>query len=140
MPFSRAIQDNLLDWVKGSAFPAAPTNLYISLHNGDPGENGAASDVTATITGIANRPLLLQANLGPNGSVSPAGREAANTALITITSSAVNASSLFVSHIALWSTITGAGCLYQDAQSTVTEVSLGDLVKFDIGAFVIRVI
>lgn len=34
MALSQALEDALLAWVLGSAFPAPPTELWLSLHNG----------------------------------------------------------------------------------------------------------
>lgn len=39
--------DKLLNWIKGSAFGAAPTNVYAALYNGDPDSGG--TEVTGTV-------------------------------------------------------------------------------------------
>lgn len=44
---SAYVGDKLLNWVKGTAFGAAPGTVYCSLWNGDP--DGAGSQVTGTI-------------------------------------------------------------------------------------------
>lgn len=40
----------ILGWIKSTAFPADPAAVYVSLHDGDPGDAGTAgTDVTTTI-------------------------------------------------------------------------------------------
>lgn len=41
--FSDYLEGKILDWIfKKTAMPAAPTNLYLSLHTADPGDTGAS--------------------------------------------------------------------------------------------------
>lgn len=44
---STYVGDKLLNWIKGTAFGAAPANVYASLWNGDP--NSGGTEVTGTI-------------------------------------------------------------------------------------------
>lgn len=39
--------DELLNWIKGNAFDAAPASVHVSLWNGDP--DGAGTEVTGTV-------------------------------------------------------------------------------------------
>lgn len=43
MSFSNFLEDELLDHVFGGAAYTAPTNIYVKLHIGDPGEDGTAN-------------------------------------------------------------------------------------------------
>ena len=41
MALDRTIQDGLLDWLRGIAFPSPPAQLYLSLHSDTVASNGA---------------------------------------------------------------------------------------------------
>lgn len=45
---SAYVGDKLLNWIKGTAFGAAPATTYVSLWNGDP--DAAGTEVTGTIS------------------------------------------------------------------------------------------
>jgi hypothetical protein len=42
------VGDKLLNWIKGTTFGTAPTNVYVSLWNGDP--DSAGTEVTGTVS------------------------------------------------------------------------------------------
>ncbi|MCG3176887.1 MAG: hypothetical protein MOGMAGMI_01851 [Candidatus Omnitrophica bacterium] len=42
--FSDYFESAILNWFKGSTFPAAPTNLYASLHSAGPDEDGSPTN------------------------------------------------------------------------------------------------
>ncbi|RPH72721.1 MAG: hypothetical protein EHM78_02125 [Myxococcaceae bacterium] len=44
---STYLGDALLNWLKSSAFPSDPANVYAGLYNGDP--DGAGTEVTGTV-------------------------------------------------------------------------------------------
>lgn len=135
MPFSQYLASEILDWVTGGAFPAAPTTLAINIHNGNPGPAGTLNSIQATITGSANRTLISQLDIGSVVPVTPEGFEKLNTAVITITGSAVNGSPLVASHASLWDAQTGGNLLFYDVLAAPQEVRTGDLVKFDPATF-----
>lgn len=140
MAFSQYLATKILDWVKGTAFPSAPSSLYITIHSANPGVDGAASNITATVTGSSNRIALPQADLGNVITVVSGGFERLNTQAIIVTNSAVNVSSAFASHAALWDANSSGNLLFYDALSVVTEIKYGDLVKFDPSTFSVRTI
>jgi hypothetical protein len=41
MSKSDYIEAKIIGWLRGTAFGTAPTDIYVSLHTGDPGETGA---------------------------------------------------------------------------------------------------
>lgn len=49
MALDRTLQDGVLEWLRGNAFPAAPTELYLSLHSDTAASN--AADVTSNLGG-----------------------------------------------------------------------------------------
>jgi hypothetical protein len=135
MAASTYLATALLDWIKGTTMPAAPSILYLQLHNGSPGVAGTSSIVQSTITGSANRTLVPQVDLGSVTPIVSGGFERVNANAIIVTSSSVNGASVFVSHVSLWTAITGGNCLQFDPIATTTEVRFGDLVKFDPSTF-----
>jgi hypothetical protein len=56
--FSNYTEDNIVNWFRGTAFPAAPTNLYVSYHTADPTDAGTGAEVSggsyARVTVAAN--------------------------------------------------------------------------------------
>jgi hypothetical protein len=44
---SAYLGDQVLDWLKGTTFDAAPADVYAALYNGDPA--GAGTEVTGTV-------------------------------------------------------------------------------------------
>lgn len=140
MPFSQYLATQILNWVKGTNMPTAPTGLFITIHSASPGNDGSAANITNTVTGSSNRIQLPQADLANVTAVGGGGFERLNSQAIIITNSAVNGSSAFASHAAIWDANSGGNLLYQDALSVVTEIQLGDLVKFDPSTFSVRCI
>jgi hypothetical protein len=138
MPFSQYLATQILNWVRGTSFPAVPGGLFITIHSATPGNDGSAANITSTVTGNSNRVQVPQADLGDVTAVGGGGFERLNTAVIIITNSAVNGSSAFASHAALWDANSGGNLLYHDALSVVTEIQFGDLVKFDPSTFSVR--
>jgi hypothetical protein len=55
---SAYVGDKLLNWIKGTAFGAAPANVYCSLWNGDP--DAAGTQVTGT-NGLSTQTLAFGA-------------------------------------------------------------------------------
>lgn len=49
MALDRTLQDGVLEWLRGNAFPAAPTGLYLSLHSDTAASN--AADVSSILGG-----------------------------------------------------------------------------------------
>jgi hypothetical protein len=140
MPFSQYLATQVLNWVRGTTMPAAPTGLFITIHSASPTNDGSAANITSTVTGSSNRIQLPQADLAAVTSVGGGGFERLNAQTVIITNSAVNGSSAFASHAALWDANSGGNLLFQDALSVVTEIQFGDLVKFDPSTFSVRCI
>jgi hypothetical protein len=138
MPFSQYLATQILNWVDGVNMPSAPTGLFITIHSATPGNDGSAANITSTVTGNGNRIQLPQADLGAVQAVGGGGFEKLNTAAVIITNSAVNGSSAFASHAALWDANASGNLLFHDALSVVTEIQFGDLVKFDPSTFSVR--
>lgn len=140
MAFSQYLADSILGWVKGTTFPAAGANVFISIHSGDPGTTGTSADITNSVTGLTNRIAIASSAFTAAGNASGGGREITNTGVVQITSNAANATVLTASHFGVWNAQTGGNFLASGALTTPVNVQSGDTVQFNIGALAIRVI
>jgi hypothetical protein len=140
MAFSQYLADRILNWVKGSTFPTALSNVFVSIHTGDPGAAGTSSDATATVTGSANRTQIASTAFTAAGAASGGGREITNTGVVQITTNAVNGSIQSISHFGVWDSQTGGNFLASGSLTTTVDVQNGDTVQFNVGALAIRVV
>jgi hypothetical protein len=137
MTLSAYLGDTVLNWLRGTNAPSAPTpTLYLSLHSGSPGSTGTANDVTPTLI-PAGRVAMAQTVFGSPATDPVTGtRQITNNSQITLTSSAGGEAS--VSHVALWDAESGGNCLLYGAISPPLSFVSGDVIFFSTGRLVIR--
>ena len=135
MAASTYLSDATLNWLKGSAYPSAPVELHVSVHSADPGGAGTAGDVTTAVLG--GRVQLLQSNLGAPGASPGGGRQISNTAVLTLSNSALASATL--THYGLWSASTAGNLLVSGQLTTPVPVVVGDILRFAAGQLVIPV-
>jgi hypothetical protein len=140
MAFSQYLANEILTWVKGQAFPAALSNVYISLHSGDPGTAGTSNDQTNSIQGSANRTSIASTAFSTVGAASGGGFEITNSNAHQMTSSASNGSPITVTHFGVWDAQTSGNFLASGALTASVAVSNGDTVQFNAGAMAIKVV
>ena len=140
MAFSQYFATQVLSWVKGSPFPTALSNVYISLHSSDPGTSGTSGDVTNSITGSTNRTTISSSALGAVAGASGAGFEITNTGVVQLTTSAQNTNAVTVTHFGVWDQASGGNFLASGQLTSSVDVELGDTVQFNIGAMAVRVV
>ena len=140
MAFSQYFATKVLDWVKGSAFPSALSNVYISLHSADPGTTGSNADVTQSITNSSNRTTIASSALGTVGAASGGGFEITNTGVVQLTSAANNSNAITVTHFGVWDAASGGNFLASGQLTSSVDVEQGDTVQFNIGAMAVRVV
>lgn len=140
MAFSQYLADKILTWVKGTAFPTALSNVYISIHTGNPGVNGTSNDVTSSVTGSANRTTVASSAFSAAGNATSGGREITNTGIVQITTNAANPTIQTITHFGVWDAATSGNFLASGELTTSVGVQAGDTVQFNIGAMAIRVI
>lgn len=131
MPFSQYLADELIDWVKGTDMPTAPTTVYIALFNGDP--SGAGTEITNTIKGSTTRDAIALGGVTTSGNF----RQADNTAEITITPSA--SAGATADYAAIYDAATGGNLLSYDTLTASKTITTGDGVKFEANAAVYKV-
>lgn len=110
MSFSNFLENELLDHVFAPAAYTAPTNIYVKLHTGDPGEAGTGNAATETDR--------IEATFGTasSGTIS-------NDAPVAWTG--VSTSETY-SHVSLWDHISAGNCLAAGALSSPVAVTAGD--------------
>lgn len=138
MAFSQYLADKILIWIKGTTFPTALTNVYISLHSGDPGTAGTANNVQTTITGSANRTAVATTSFSTVGAAVGGGFQITNSASVQITTNA--SAGATVTYFGVWDAITAGNFLASGALTTSVDVVAGDTVQFNAGALAIRLV
>lgn len=138
MAFSQYLADKILIWVKGTTFPSALSNVYISLHSADPGTAGSNSNVQLTITGSNNRTQVAGSGFSAVGSAPGGGFQITNSAPVQVTTNA--SGSATVTYFGVWDAITGGNFLASGQLVTAVDVVSGDTVQFNGGALAIRLV
>jgi hypothetical protein len=121
--FTETPRNAMLDWLVGTADPAATGTRYITVFDGDP--QGAGTEKINDISGSANR-IDMTTAMAAAGSGS-----CASDTDITITASATGSAT--VDHVAVYDKQT-AGNLLASASVTSKSVTLGDSLKILAGA------
>lgn len=121
---STYVANALLNWVRGTAMPAAPAAVYIALFNGDPTDAGTGgTEVTATLR-TAGR---VAATFG-----APSGKAIANTAIVDFGNAAGAATA---THFAVFDAASAGNMLGSNPLSSGSgAISAGVAVNFAIGA------
>lgn len=104
------LENEILDHILGTAAYTAPTNVYIKLHTGVPGEDG-----TGNPAGEATRKVLSFA--------AASGGVASSNAAVTWTS--VSTTETY-SHWSIWDALTVGNCLLTGALGSSVAVTAGD--------------
>lgn len=114
-------------WADGTAFPAAPSNVYVALHTGDPGNDASANEVAA---GDYSRAETAAADWSVTGS-GPTHVENANEIQFSTATSDWGT----ISHVSLWDASTGGNALWQGELDTSRTVNTDDRLVFPVGDF-----
>lgn len=126
--FSNYLENEILDWVNGGAFPTQPSATWVQLFNGSPTETGSGG------TGLYSR-----VPVAAGGWTTTTGATATitNTTALVITTSA--ASSAYADHFGIFDNSTSGNLLFYGALGTAKTISVGDEVKFNASQLTIRV-
>lgn len=140
MAFSQYFANEILTWIKGSSFPTALSNVYVSIHTGDPGTAGTSNDVTLTVTGSSNRTAISASAFTGVTGASPSGFEIKNTNTVQITTNAQNGTQQTLTHFGLWDSQTSGNFIASGALTASVDVQSGDTVQFNSNALAIKVV
>jgi hypothetical protein len=114
------LENAVINWLRGTAMPAAPGTLYVSLHTADPGETGA-SEHGATAA-YARTAATLSAPPSP----------VSNTANVEFPTATANYSAA-ITHVGLWDAASGGNFLGGGALSASRTINNGDTPRFATG-------
>lgn len=117
MSFSDFLENELLDHVFAPAAYTAPTNIYVKLHTGDPGEDGTGNAATHTTRVEATFGTASAGTISNDGAVSFTSLAGTET----------------ISYFSLWDASTAGNCLGSGALSASKAVTAGDTLTFAIG-------
>lgn len=116
---SNYLENEVVDHVLGTGSYTAPSNVYVKLHTGDPGEDGTANAASNT----TRQEATFDAASGGSADLSA-----------TVSWTSVSASETY-SHWSLWNNSTAGNCLLKGALDSPVAVTSGD--NFDLTALVI---
>ena len=149
MAFSEYLAKEVIDWMCGSGFPNAINAVWVTLHTGDPTDQGTANDVTNAIVGGATVSVE-QSTAGTDMTAITAagggGWESTNTSPLTITASANNSTPLTLTHFGVWDKDVGVPApatpnfLASGTLTSSVTIQSGDTVQFNANALAIKVI
>ena len=116
-------------WADGADFPTPPTNIYIALHTGDPGNDASANEVTA---GDYSRAETQLSDWSVSGS---APTNVTNS--VEIQFDAATSSWGTISHISLWTSTQGGGGnpIWEGDLNNAREIQDGDRFVFPADEF-----
>lgn len=137
MPASTFAANKLLDLLCRGVAWTAPTRVYISLHTADPGSTGASEVSTA------NWPAYVRKDAANGGSVgtgfAAAASKATSNALEILWPAHNGASSVTVTHYALWDASTSGNCLHSGALTASKTIAPTDEIVLHAGELDITV-
>jgi len=126
--FSNYLENEILDWVNGGAFPPQPTATWVQLFNGSPTEAGGGGTALYTRVPVA-----------AGGWTTTTGSTATitNTTALIITSSAT--SSAYADNFGIFDSSASGNLLFLGPIGTPKTISVGDEVKFNASQLTIRI-
>jgi len=117
------LEDALLDHVLGGTEYTQPTNIYLSLHTGSPGDaNDGANEVTTSGSAYSRQSLSFAAASGGSASTDT-----------TVTFSAATSNWGTISHIGVYDASTGGELLFHGAVTTSKTIETGDSFQVSSG-------
>lgn len=125
------LEQKLLNVIfRGDSWTAL-TNVYISLHTGDPTESGAVAEVSTSSTGYARKAVAVPAGWAVPVTEGGQGYLTDNTAAIVFATPTATWGT--VSYFALWDAVSGGNALLFGPLGASKVINSGDTVQFDIG-------
>jgi len=116
------LEDAIINWLRGTTFPAAPTTVYVALFTAAPNDAGGGTEVSGG--GYARTAVTLGA---------PAGGAGATDNTATVTFPQASASWGTVTHTAIFDALTAGNLLLHGALAASKAVGDGDTAEFAIG-------
>lgn len=119
----------VLNWIRGTAFGAAPGTVYVGLFVGDPTDNGAGGAEITTNIAAARVAVTFGA---------PVGNAISNSALVDFGAADGDADAEGdpVTHFGIFDAAAAGNLLGSAALTNPQVISEGNLVEFPIGSLV----
>jgi len=129
-----AIVEHML---RGSAMPV-PSTIYIALFTADPTDAGTGPEVTTAAWPAYARQDAAQGGLISTGWTPAANGVTSNAKVVTFPANN-GASPVTVTHVGIYSALTGGNLLFKNALTQSKTLQPGDVLSFAIGALQITV-
>ncbi len=127
MAFSSYLADALINWMRGTTFPAVPANLYVSLHTATPAGTGVSECADATYARVAVATAVGSWDAPSSGG---GGRTTQNTGAITFPALT---GGVTISHVGLWDALSGGNFLKAGALTAPVAFTAGEIPTFPAG-------
>ena len=125
---SNYFEGQIANWLRGTAFAAAPASIFVGLFNGDPTDTGSGGTEVTTTIRVAGRVAV---TLG-----APSDGVMTNSAEVTFGTAAGAAT---VTHYGIYDAASGGNLLVHGAVSTSRTYAIGDTCRFATGAITVTV-
>lgn len=128
MAFSSYTADAIINWLRGTAFPGVPANVYISLHTAAPGMSGANECADATYARVA---VATAAGSWDAPSTSGNSRITQNVGVITFPALTAGVT---ITHVGQWDALAAGNFIRGGALSASVAFTAGEAPSFAAGA------
>jgi hypothetical protein len=112
----------LLDWLMTTGSATRPTAWYVALYTAAPSDSGGGTEVSGN--GYARQSVTFSAAATPGGTTD-------NNAAVTFT--AAGGSWGTITHIGIFTAVTGGSLLWHGAMTASKTIADGDTLEFAIG-------
>jgi len=130
--FANGLEEEIIDWAfNDTAFQTRPTEIYVGLHTGDPGDDASANEVSTT-DGYDRQALANAADWTKTNH-----DQAENAAKARFGPATADWGD--ISHASLWTAQTGGTALWQGDLDTVRTVLTDDEYELPSGEIVVGV-
>jgi hypothetical protein len=126
--FSNYLENEILDWVNGGAFPSQPSATWVQLFDGSPDETGSGG------TGLYTRVAV-----AAGGWTTTTGATATITNTNAIVMNASAATTAFADNFGVFDNSTSGNLLFYGALAVPKTVSVGDEIRFNASSLTIRI-
>jgi hypothetical protein len=126
--FSNYLENEILDWVNGGAFPTQPSATWVQLFNGSPDETGSGG------TGLYTRVAV-----AAGGWTTTTGATATITNTTAIVMNASAATSAYADNFGVFDSSASGNLLFYGALAVPKTVSVGDEIRFNASSLTIRI-
>lgn len=132
MGVSQYLENARLNWLKGTAFPAAPATMYIALYTVAPSDSGGGTEVSG---GAYARASIASTGWGAisGGGTSP--EQISNSGVVSFPTPTASWGTVVA--FAIFDAATGGNMLYWNTFTSSTTINAGASVSFGAGSLTV---